>query len=138
MTIRCPSFVFILALSWAGFGDTAGPPETVAGEQAASPRIAPYESVSWNREYLNDVRVDEDRNIFIQLQPVHREKELAIRISNERFAGYRDWWHGGKVLVAPAGQGKRPYEWTDRVHSQARYIEYWMEGELILHLRRIE
>ncbi len=87
---------------------------------------------------VRDVKVDKELNVYLQLYPAHKDKELVVKISNERFSSYREWVHGGLELVSPANAGKTPYGWTDWVQSKARYIEYWMDGEIFLHLKRTD
>jgi len=82
--------------------------------------------------------VDKELNVFLQLYPKYKDKEIVVKISNQKFAGYRAWWHGGLELVSPAHAGKQPFGWTDRVQTQSTYIEYWMDGEIFLHLKRID
>lgn len=102
---------------------------------AKSKRVfGPYEAITFNASIINDVKVDKEGNVFLQLLPEHKDKQLVVKISNEKFAGYRAWWHGGLELVSPAFSGKSPMGWTDRVQTKARYIEYWMEGQVFLHL----
>ncbi len=101
-------------------------------------KFGPYEAIAFNEEVINDVKVTEELKIWLQLKPSHKDKELVVKISNEKFAGYREWWNGGYELVSPAYQGKRAYEWTDYVQTKSRFIEYWMDGEIFLHLKRVD
>lgn len=98
----------------------------------------PYQAIAINRGIVRDVKVDKEMNVFLQLFPEHKDKELVVKISNERFAGYRNWVHGSLELVSPANAGKTPYGWTDRLQAKAKYIEYWMEGSIFLHLKRTD
>ena len=100
--------------------------------------FGPYVAITLNSQIVRDVKVDKEQNIFLQLNPSHKDKELVVKISNERFAGYRKWWHGKLELVSPANAGKEPMGWTDRVQSKAKYIEYWMDGDVFLHLKRVD
>lgn len=110
--------------------------DTVTGE--LMPLYGPYQAIAINRGILRDVRVDNELNIFLQLVPEHKNKELVVKISDERFAGYRNWVYRGLELVSPANAGKTPYGWTDRVQTKAKYIEYWMDGSIFLHLKRMD
>ena len=105
---------------------------------AADRRFGPYEAVAFDPSIVHDVKVEEDGDVSIQLKPERKEKELVVKISDGYFARYREWWHGGYELVSPAGQGKQPYGWTDYVNTAARYIEYRMDGDVFLHLKRRE
>lgn len=123
---------FALSIGWTSIALAGGDDAT----ESEAKRFGPYEVVSINKAVVNDVKVESDGNVFLQLLPDHKDKELVVKISNEYFAGYRQWWHGKYDLVSPANQGKAPYGWTDRVNTGARYVEYWMDGDVILHLKR--
>lgn len=109
-----------------------------SGRNAEIPVFGPYEAIAINRGVVNDVKVDKELNIYLQLFPEHKNKELIVKISNERFSSYREWVHGGLELVSPANAGKTSYGWTDWVQTKAKYIEYWMDGEIFLHLKRAD
>lgn len=112
------------------------PGERKEEQRNEMPVFGPYEAIAINREVVRDVKVDKELNIYLQLFPAHKDKELVVKISNERFSSYREWVHGGFELVSPPNAGKTPYGWTDWVQSKAKYIEYWMDGEIFLHLKR--
>ncbi|MBK1877113.1 hypothetical protein [Pelagicoccus mobilis] len=99
----------------------------------------PFEVLTQDKAIVRDVKfVADENNVYIQLFPEHKEKEIRVKLANEYFASYREWHHGGYELVSPANQGKTPYGWTDFVNTSANYIEYWMDGEVILHLKRVK
>lgn len=106
--------------------------------QSEMPTFGPYRAIAINRDVVRDVKVDEELNVHLQLYPAHKDKEIVVKISNDRFAGYREWVHGGLELVSPANAGKPPYGWSDWVQVKAKYIEYWMDGEIFLHLMRTD
>ena len=124
--------IAILALSF-GLSSTA----LAGGDESELQRFGPYEALSFDNAILNDVKFESDGNVFLRLLPEYKEKELVVKISDGYFASYRQWAHGSYDLVSPATQGKAPYSWTDRVNTGARYIEYWMDGEVFLHLKRV-
>ena len=109
---------------------------TRPSEVSAKPKrvFGPYEAITFNSSIIHDVKVDNEGNVFLQLLPECKDNELVVKISNEKFGSYRTWWHGGLELVSPANVGKSPMGWTDRVQTKARYIEYWMDGQVFLHL----
>ncbi|MEX0326109.1 MAG: hypothetical protein AB3N33_08485 [Puniceicoccaceae bacterium] len=104
----------------------------------AEVRFGPYAALTINSDVIRGVKVEENGEVWILLNPAYRERELRVKISNEKGAGYRKWHHGTFELVSPADQGKQANEWTDWVLTEARFIEYWMSEELILHLKKVE
>ncbi len=105
---------------------------------ATHKQFGPFEAVTFNATILRDVKyVPEENNVYLQLFPAYKDKEIIVKLSNSYFASYREWNHGGFELVSPANQGKAPYAWTDFVNTSANYIEYWMDGEVFLHLKRV-
>lgn len=100
--------------------------------------FGPFEALTFNAKVLRDVKyVPDEKNVYLQLFPEFKDKEIIVKLSNDFYANYREWAHGGFELVSPAGQGKPAYEWTDFVNTSANYIEYWMDGEVFLHLKRV-
>ena len=129
--------------SLSGYGQERSEPlrPQVVTERVAQnevPVFGPYQAIAINKNIVRDVKVDKSLNVYLQLHPDYKNKELTVKISNERFAGYRNWNHGGLELVSPANAGKTPYGWTDWVQSKAKYIEYWMDGTIFLHLMRTD
>ena len=101
-------------------------------------RFGPYEALAINSDVIKGVKVKDNGEVWILLNPTYRERELVVKISNENKAGYRKWHHGTYELVSPPDQGKQANEWTDWVLTKARFIEYWMSDQLILHLEKVE
>ena len=101
------------------------------------PKFGPYEAITIDPDVVRGVRVDDERRIYLLLAPETADKELHLRISVERGAGYRKWFTGDEVFVAPPNPDRRRGEWTDWIRTESNYIEYWMDGELFLHLRRL-
>jgi len=141
--IQVVALLAVCISSTAALGQSLGEPrrpgeERPGGNQDELPIFGPYQAIAINRDVVRDVKVDEELNVHLQLYPAHKDKEIVVKISNERFAGYREWVHGGLELVSPANAGKPPYGWTDWVQVKAKYIEYWMDGEIFLHLKRMD
>ena len=101
--------------------------------------FGPYEALTINSEVIRGVKVDDAGKIWILLNPLYREKELIVKISSENGAGYRKWFTSGDYeLVSPANQGKQANQWTDWIETVSPYIEYWMSGKKILHLKKVK
>ncbi|MCC5806813.1 MAG: hypothetical protein JJU00_10855 [Opitutales bacterium] len=106
-------------------------------EPRAYPKFGPYEAIAIDADIVKGVRVDDEQRIFLLLAPEMADRELHLRISVERGAGYRKWFTGEEVFVAPPNPDRRRGEWTDWIRTESNFIEYWLDGKLFLHLRRI-
>ena len=98
--------------------------------------FGPYTALVRNDDIVKNVKVNENGRIYLLLNSDHKEKEIILKNSNFNKKGYRNWFNGEHELVSPANQGKAPNEYTDWVDTTANFIEYHMEGQLILHLAK--
>ena len=132
-------FVFLAGILASLFVSLAsGQGDNAADSEPSAPTFGPYAALAMNEKIVRDVKVDKETNVYLQLFPAHKDKEIIVKISNERFASYRKWWNGEFELVSPANSGKPEYGWSDWVNTKAKYIEYWMDGDVFLHLMRID
>ncbi len=113
-------------------------PEKPAKAEAAKRYFGPYEALVYDEAILDDVEVKDPNNtIWLRLKPAHKDKEIQVKISNEKFSSYRKWYTTNDfVLTSPANAGKPAGALTDWLRTEANYIEYWMDGQLFLHLKR--
>ena len=74
-------------------------------------------------------------NVWIKLAPNYLTDSITLRISNQNQDSYRKWFNNEKDLVSSGFRGRNV--WSDRVQTKARYIEYWHNNVLVLHLERI-
>lgn len=100
--------------------------------------FGPYTALVRNGDIVKSVKVNENGRIYLLLDSEHKEKEIVLKNSNFYKSGYRNWFNGELELISPANQGKAPNEYTDWVDTTAHYIEYYMDGQLILHLAKTE
>lgn len=103
---------------------------------ADSETFGPYTALVRDDNIVKNVKVNDSGRIYLLLNSDHKEKEIILKNSNYNKSGYRNWFNGELELVSPANQGKAPNEYTDWVDSSANYLEYYMEGQLILHLAK--
>ncbi len=73
-------------------------------------------------------------NVWIKLAPNYLADRITLRISNQNQSSYRTWFNNEKDLVSAGYRGRNV--WSDRVQTSARYIEYWHNDVLVLHLER--
>ena len=113
-------------------------PFTFANEKSGAETFGPYTALARNGEVVKDVKITDNGRIYLLLNPAHKEKEIILKNSNFFRDGYRNWFDGKKELISPANQGKAPNEYTDWVETTGNYIEYYLDGDLILHLVKTE
>ena len=82
---------------------------------------------------VKEVR-SEGGNVWIKLAPNHLADSITLRISNQNQDSYRKWFNNEEDLVSAGYRGKNV--WSDRVQTSAKYIEYWYNDVLVLHLER--
>ena len=97
--------------------------------------FGPFQAVVFDQEIIQDVRVKGD-DIFIKLQPDHRNDTLTMKNSMQAGGPYRKWFNGEVVFVAQENAGRAANTWTDRMQSSANYIDYYSDGKLFLRLKR--
>ena len=107
-------------------------------QNAASKTFGPYTALARNAEIVKDVRIADNGRIYLLLNPDYKEREIILKNSNFNKSGYRNWFNGKQELVSPANQGKAPNEYTDWVETTANFVEYYMDGKLILHLGKTD
>ncbi|MBD5782256.1 hypothetical protein IEN85_22345 [Pelagicoccus sp. NFK12] len=106
------------------------------GQDANKTEFGPYVALTRDANIVQDVKVEENGRIYLLLNPDFKEKEIILKNSSALKSGYRKWFNGEFELVSPANQGKAPGEYTDWVTTSGNYVEYYMEGKLILHLAK--
>lgn len=125
---------FFLALL-VGVLSLAAPSVGFSADKA--PVFGPYEAIVFNKDILQDVRVDDKGDVYIMLQPAHRNDQLTMKISMQPGGPYRKWFTEEEVLVARENTGRAANIWTDRIQTSANYIEYYSGGTLFLHLKKV-
>ena len=103
----------------------------------APAQFGPFRALSMMPAYVNDVKYDEQQRIWLQLGPMAQDKELVIRLSNANGSSYRLWENGQDRFIADAHRGTAQGVWMDWIRTSSNYIEYWVDGKLVLHLERV-
>jgi len=109
-----------------------------ASAEEANPVFGSYEAIVYDHDILQGVKVDGVGDIFIMFNTDKTDTQLVLRISMAENAQYRNWFIGDTDLVAQENSGRAPNSWTDRVQTTSNYIEYWADGKLFLHLKKIK
>ena len=131
------SLLCILPIALAFQFATAVEEEDPFDPDAVYPDYGPYYTILIDNDVILDVSVTRKKEIFLQLDPEFKEEEIVVKISNYLKFEYLKWPDGEDQLVFPANQDKIEYEYTDKHKTDANYIEYYMDGELILHLTKV-
>lgn len=97
--------------------------------------FGPWTAVVFDENVIQDVRVSGD-DIFIKLQPDHRNDKLTMKNSMQVDGPYRKWLTGDEVFVAQENTGRAANTWSDRMQTSANYIHYYSDGKLFLRLKR--
>ncbi len=92
-----------------------------------------FNILTQNNSVVTDLRTDEE-NVWIKLASEHTSEPITVRISDKNKDFYRPWFHGNVDLVSTGFRGNNV--WSDRVQTKAKYVEYWLNDELVLHLER--
>ena len=95
--------------------------------------VSAFDVLVQDEAVVKDVRSEGD-NIWIKLAPNHLNDSITVRISDENRDLYRIWFNNKQDLVSDGIRGSNI--WSDRVQTRARYIEYWHNNLLVLHLER--
>ncbi|MDQ8184368.1 hypothetical protein [Pelagicoccus sp. SDUM812002] len=108
----------------------------LSAQSAEKTEFGPYVALERDSNIVKDVKIEENGRIYLLLNPEFKEEEIILKNSSANKSGYRKWFNGELELVSPANQGKAPGEYTDWVTTTGNYIEYYMDGKLILHLAK--
>jgi hypothetical protein len=120
--------ISMLALGW-------GLVSVSAEEPTEERSFGVWDAIGFDGAVVQNVKVSGD-DIFIMLQPDHKDDQLTMKISMQKGAPYRKWFTGDEVLVAQENSGRAANSWTDRIQISAKFIEYYAGGKLFLHLKR--
>lgn len=102
----------------------------------ASPVLAEelaYNILSQDQTVVKDVKSD-DGSVWIKLDPKYADDTFTVRISNQNRDSYRLWFNNSQDLVSSETRGHDL--WSDRVQTVSRFIEYWHNDALVLHLEK--
>ena len=110
-------------------------PLTVGAQ--SGPNYGPFSAIKMDRAVVEDVLV-QDSDIYVKVAKDSWGKNFIVKISNEDMAYYRNWQNGGPEMPTKIyrSQQHNLHGYTYRINTAARFIEYWMDGSLILHLER--
>lgn len=97
----------------------------------------PFTAIQIDRDVVEDVLTEGD-DVYVKVKQSHWSSEFRVKISNARSDSYRTWDSGEVEMAVKVyrSQQKNKLGYTYRISTAARFIEYWTDGRLILHLER--
>ena len=112
-------------------------PLSVAAQ--GGPTYGPFSALKMDRAVAEDVLV-QDNNIYVKVAKEYWDRTFIVKISNEDMANYRHWDTGATEMPVKVylSQQKNLQGYTYRINTGARFIEYWLDGRLILQLERMK
>jgi hypothetical protein len=112
-------------------------PLTVQAQDKAT--YGPFTALKLDAQIVEDVRVEGD-NIYVKVHPDARSANFTVKVADQNMADYRKWYNGTHEMVVKVYQGPKDGKQghTYRVSTTAPYIEYYLDGKLILQLKRVK
>ena len=101
------------------------------------PQYGEFTAIRIDWEIVKDV-IAEGNDIYVKLDPRFQNEEIIVKISNDLLAGYRTWAEGEveKIVKIYHSNRRNKLGYTYRIHTSAKFVEYWIKEDLILHLER--
>lgn len=109
-------------------GQTAG--------EVERPRFGPWVALEMDRSAMEDVKYDSENRVWLKLTEAASNKAMTIKLSNRYKESYRPFSDGSMEMNLPANRGNAVGQWSDWLRTSAAYMEYWIDGQLVLHLKR--
>lgn len=109
----------------------------LASAPATAQDFGAFSAITMDRNVVQDV-FTRGNDIYVKVDSAHWDATLNVRVSDENMAAYRTWSNGENEMTIKVYQSQKEnlQGYTYRIHTTARYVEYWMDGKLILHLER--
>ncbi len=101
----------------------------------AMPQYGNYTAIFIDRNIVQDV-IAQGKDLYVKLP---RGSNITVRKSDNNRANYSNWYRGGLVKslgLSNSNRGKNKAGYTYRVNTSAKFIEYHVNGQMVLQLRR--
>ena len=104
---------------------------------ALAQRFGDFSAIKMDKEVVEDV-FTQGNDIYVKINKAYWGADLKVKISNENMSRYRKWSSGEEEMTVKVYQSQKENRqgYTYRVNTAAKYVEYWMDGKLVLHLER--
>jgi len=110
-------------------------PIAVQAQEPAT--FGPFTALKIDKQVVQGVVADGD-NVYVKVAEDFRDASFTVKISNKNGTDYRKWYGDKTEMVVKVYQtdkiNKQGY--TYKINSSARFIEYHMDGKLVLQLER--
>jgi hypothetical protein len=112
-------------------------PLTVQAQGKAA--YGPFTALKLDTQIVEDVLVEGD-NLYVKVQSNWRTAGFTVKASNQNMADYRKWYDGTSEMAVKVYQSEKNNKQgcTYRISTTAPYIEYYVDGRLILQLERVK
>jgi hypothetical protein len=96
-----------------------------------------FSAIKLDKEVVEDV-FTQGNDIYLKIHKAHWGATFKVKLSNENMSGYRKWSTGEDEMTVKVYQSQKENRqgYTYRINTAAKYVEYWMDGKLVLHLER--
>ena len=105
---------------------------------ALAQKFGDFTAIKMDKEVVGDV-FTQGNDIYVKIDKPHWDATFRVKISNENMSGYRKWSSGDEAMTVKVYQSQKENRqgYTYRINTAAKYVEYWMDGKLVLHLERM-
>jgi hypothetical protein len=104
---------------------------------ALAQQYGPFTALSLDKQVVEDV-FTQGNDVYVKINKNFWNASFTVKISNGNKSGYRTWLNGQDEMQVKVYQSQKEnrQSYTYRVNTTAKYVEYWMDGKLVLHLER--
>jgi len=99
-------------------------------------QYGPFTAISIDRQVVQDV-ISQGEYVYVKLAPGYQS--AVVKRSEANKANYGKWYDGSAALVVKVSSSdniKNKKGYTYRISTSAKFIEYYVGGKMILHLKR--
>ena len=104
---------------------------------ALAQKFGDFSAIKMDKDVVEDVFI-QGNDIYLKINKAYWGATFKVKISNDNMSGYRTWSSGDEEMAVKVyqSQSQNRQGYTYRINTTARYVEYWMDGKLVLHLER--
>jgi hypothetical protein len=104
-----------------------------------SPTYGPYAAIGIDKAVVEAVLV-QGNDIYVKVSPSYWQSEFTVKGSLKNKEMYWTWANGTKEMPVNVyqSQSKNMQGYTYRINTNAKFVEYWTGGKLVLHLEKVK